>query len=167
MNQHQAAKGLKIIGMMFLVHALLVATHEGEFWPFSIFPMFSQAGNPWERALVLDVSESEDSEIWEVRPYPPSPNERVVPLSALGIDQIDYSNFVVRTTEWTDSRQRALYAMFGSEALENKKWLIVIARGALTDDHTIESTMEPVILLTEDEIRLQNAEQPLKPLPSR
>ena len=95
MNRHQATKGLKIIGILFLVHALLVATHEGEFWPFSIYPMFSQAGNPWARAMVLDVSELEDSEMWEDQAYPLASDESVVSLRTLGIDQIDYSNFVV------------------------------------------------------------------------
>lgn len=163
MNQQQATKGLKIIGILFLVHALLVATHEGEFWPFSIFPMFSQAGNPWARAMVLDVSELDDSEMWEEQAYPLPSDEDVVSLRSLGIDQIDYSNFVVRTTDWTDSRQLALHSMFGAESLKNKKWMIVIVRGALTDSDAVESTVEPVILLTEDEIWLKNSEQPVKP----
>src|SRR5262245_41465505 len=38
-----------------LAHALLAATHGGEFWPFSIYPMFSQAGRSWARALVVEA----------------------------------------------------------------------------------------------------------------
>lgn len=34
-----------------VVFAVLVGTHEGEFWTFSIDPMFSQAGNPWHVPL--------------------------------------------------------------------------------------------------------------------
>lgn len=33
-----------------VVYGLLVAIHLGEFWPFSIYPMFSQTGNPWTGA---------------------------------------------------------------------------------------------------------------------
>ena len=148
---------------MLLVYAFLVATHEGEFWPFSIYPMFSQAGNPWARAMILDVSELKDSEIWNEQEYPLPSDEDVVSLRSLGIDQIDYSNFVVRTTDWTDSRQLALYSMFGAEPLRNKKWMVVIVRGALTKNNTVESTIEPIILLTEDEIWLKNSEQPIRP----
>ena len=43
----------------------LLPSHEGEFWPFSIYPMFSQAGNPWTRAMVLDVTTTPDAELWE------------------------------------------------------------------------------------------------------
>lgn len=163
MNRLQATKGLKIIGILFLVHALLVATHKGEFWPFSIYPMFSQAGNPWVRAMVLDVSELDDSEMWEEQAYPLASDESVVSLRTLGIDQIDYSNFVVRTTDWTDSRQLALHSMFGAELLKNKKWMVVTVRGALTDNDTVKSTVEPLILLTEEEIWFKNSEQPVRP----
>lgn len=162
MNRQHATKGLKVIGILFLAHALLSATHEGEFWPFSIFPMFSQAGNPWARAMVLDVSELEDSNMWSEREYPLPSDEAVVSLRALGIDQIDYSNFVVRTTEWTESRQRSLHSMFGSEALRDNQWMIVIVRGALSGDNKVESSIEPILLLTEDEIRLKNSEQPIQ-----
>lgn len=163
MNRHQATKGLKVIGILFMVHTLLVATHKGEFWPFSIYPMFSQAGNPWARAMVLDVSELDEAEMWEKQAYPLASDEPVVSLRTLGVDQIGYSNFVARTTDWTISRQRALYSMFGAESLKNKKWMVVLVRGSLTVNDAVESTVEPLILLTEEEIWLKNSEQPVRP----
>jgi hypothetical protein len=51
---------MKVIGIILLIYAVLVASHEGEFWPFSIYPMFSQAGNPWTRAMVIDVTDLPD-----------------------------------------------------------------------------------------------------------
>lgn len=39
----------------FLVSGCLLATNLGEFWPFSIYPMFSKAGGAWTRAVVLEV----------------------------------------------------------------------------------------------------------------
>ena len=68
MNPSLSRKGMKIIGITLLIYALLVAPHEGEFWPLSIYPMFSQAGNPWSRAMVLDVTDQPDSEVWEPQP---------------------------------------------------------------------------------------------------
>src|SRR5690625_1138715 len=85
MNAQQASKALKILGVLFLVHAILVSTHEGEFWPFSIYPMFSQAGNPWARAMVLDVTDLEESELWVEHVYPLRSDEMVVSLRALGV----------------------------------------------------------------------------------
>ena len=40
---------------VIFVYALTVAVNLGEFWPFSIYPMFSQAGNPWSRSVVREV----------------------------------------------------------------------------------------------------------------
>lgn len=48
----------RIIGIVLLINILLVSTHRGEFWPFSIFPMFSQAGNPWSRGVVENVRDT-------------------------------------------------------------------------------------------------------------
>lgn len=38
---------------------LLIATHGGDFYPFSRFPMFSRAGRPWTVALVRSVTPEE------------------------------------------------------------------------------------------------------------
>ena len=54
-------KALRITLGTLIVYALLVATHLGEFWPFSIYPMFSQAGNPWSRAVVREMPPGTDS----------------------------------------------------------------------------------------------------------
>ena len=49
-------KSVRITLISFIIYGALVATHEGEYWPFSIYPMFSKAGNPWTRAIVRDVT---------------------------------------------------------------------------------------------------------------
>jgi hypothetical protein len=48
-----------------VLYGVLVATHKGEFWPFSIFPMFSQAGGEWSRAVVREVPREEAPTDWE------------------------------------------------------------------------------------------------------
>lgn len=53
-------RALHIVGGVLVVYALLVATHLGEFWPFSIYPMFSQAGTPWTRAVVRELPSQTD-----------------------------------------------------------------------------------------------------------
>ena len=39
----------------FWISGALLATNLGEFWPFSIYPMFSKAGGEWTRAVVLEI----------------------------------------------------------------------------------------------------------------
>jgi hypothetical protein len=142
-------KGIRVIGIILLVYALLVATHEGEFWPFSIYPMFSQAGNPWTRAMVLDVTDQPEELIWEKhslenRKWPP------VPVRQYGVDQIDFSNFISKTENWTEPRKAALNNMFGPFPKDGVKWMTVKVHGQLVGKDSVAVTIEPWLLITED-----------------
>lgn len=144
-------KGMKTIGVIFLIYGILVASHEGEFWPFSIYPMFSQAGNPWTRAMVLDVSEVPDDEIWEIHPL----QERYAPAVSVrqyGVDQIDFSNFVSKTENWTASRQQALKNMFGEDVLGQQRWMAAKVQGELVAEDSVVINIVPYFLITEDSI---------------
>lgn len=142
-------RGIKIIGISVLVYALLVAPHEGEFWPFSIYPMFSKAGNPWTRAMVLDVTDKPDSALWE-SVLLQNRSSDVVPVSDYGVDQIDFSNFVVKTDNWTTSRRQALKEMFGTGALAGERWMVSKASGELVGQDSVSIKITPFILLTPD-----------------
>ena len=140
---------MKVIGVSLLVYALLVAPHEGEFWPFSIYPMFSQAGNPWTRAMVLDVTTKPDSELWERQPLDNRDSD-VVAVGDYGVDQIDFSNFVVKTQNWTPSRRSALKEMFGTSAISDERWMVNKVRGELIGKDSVSIEITPYILLTPD-----------------
>jgi len=140
---------MKVIGASLLVYALLVAPHEGEFWPFSIYPMFSQAGNPWTRAMILDVTSKPDAELWE-RQLLDKRDSDVVAVSDYGVDQIDFSNFVVKTRDWTPSRLSALKEMFGTSAISGERWMVTKVRGELIGRDSVSIEISPYILLTPD-----------------
>lgn len=136
-----------------MIFAVTVATHEGEFWPFSIYPMFSQAGNPWTRAMVLDVSHLDDEEIWKKH----SLEERYAPPVSLrnqGVDQIDFSNFVSKTENWTDTRKDALISMFGSYRTDHRKWMVTKVRGEMVGKDSVAVEIQPFLLLKKDEVLL-------------
>lgn len=142
-------RGMKVLGITLLIYAILVAPHEGEFWPFSIYPMFSQAGNPWTRAMVLDVTDQTEEERWEQRLL----QERTadaVSVGSYGVDQIDFSNFVVKTENWTESRRNALITMFGSENIEGKQWMVSKVRGELIGQDSVAIEIRPFIMITAD-----------------
>ncbi|WP_340104848.1 hypothetical protein [Rhodohalobacter sp. 8-1] len=149
MNASISRRGMKIIGVTLLIYALLVAPHEGEFWPFSIYPMFSQAGNPWTRAMVLDVSSKADADLWETQLLQNRESD-VVPVGKYGVDQIDFSNFVVKTQNWTDSRRQALIEMFGSNSISGERWMVSKVRGELIGRDSVAIKITPFILLTAD-----------------
>lgn len=144
-------KSIRILLGTFLVYGLLVATHEGEFWPFSIYPMFSQAGNPWTRALVQDVTDLDDEEIWEVTDLQNLPGSTAA-VSDYGVDQIDFSNYISKTRAWNDRRKNALIRMFGADSIKDKYLLIMKVRGELAEGDTVSVLATPFLLMASDTV---------------
>ncbi len=155
-----SAKAFNFLMATLFVYALLVATHKGEFWPFSIYPMFSQAGNPWTRALVQDVTQTPDSLMWQSTGLDDTRGP-VVPLTKTGVDQIDYSNFVSKTKNWTQNRQNALITMFGSENIGSSRWMVSKVKGHLTAGDTVVIEVIPFLLVKRDTV-LRNPNLPQK-----
>lgn len=149
MNHSFSKRGLKVIGVTVLIYAILVAPHEGEFWPLSIYPMFSQAGNPWTRAMVVDVTQKPENEIWE-RYALQDLDAEVVPLVNFGVDQIDFSNFVSKTEHWSDTRRNALITMFGSQTIGSQRWMVSKVRGEMVGSDSVSVEVIPFILITSD-----------------
>lgn len=140
---------MKIIAISFLIYGLLVATHEGEFWPFSIYPMFSQAGNPWTRAMVMDVSDVPEDQLWNSHSLQNLPFDPV-PVGRYGVDQIDFSNFISKTENWTPERKNALINMFGREGFGADRWMAAKAEGRLVGRDSVVVRIIPFLLLSDD-----------------
>lgn len=153
MNHSSSKRGIKIIGITLLIYAILVAPHEGEFWPFSIYPMFSQAGNPWTRAMVIDVTDKPEAEIWE-RFALQDLDGNVVPVLYYGVDQIDFSNFVSKTEHWSEARRNALITMFGSRAIGSQRWMVSKVKGEMAGPDSVSVEIIPFIMITSDDTYL-------------
>lgn len=148
MNAHR--KALRIIGGVFVAYALLVAPHEGEFWPFSIYPMFSQAGDPWTRALVREVpTDLPDSSRWKVTSLDDLPG-KPFPLAPNGVFQNDLANYVSKTRDWDHSRLRGIRTMFSADTLQTRQLLVMRVQGALSSGDSVAVTATPFILLSSD-----------------
>ena len=129
----------------FVVYGLLVSTNEGEFWPFSIYPMFSQGGNDWSRALVREVeADHADWDTLAVRSLPGKP----FPLLQHGIDPIDLANFVSKTRVWNDARVDGLRRMFGEDLDRPGGLLVLRVNGRMTTPDSIGVEAVPYALLT-------------------
>lgn len=149
MNLPSAKRGLKVIGIALLVYAVLVASHKGEFWPFSVYPMFSQAGNPWTRAIVVDVTGLNDEEIWNSYSLVDR-TAGVVPVRSYSVDQIDLSNFVSKTQNWTDSRRDALIRMFGADQIGDREWMVSKVSGKMAGPDSVAIRILPFIKISAD-----------------
>lgn len=141
-------RSIHIVGGILLVYALLVATHLGEFWPFSIYPMFSQAGNPWTRAVVRTVPDRAEAHSWDAVPFSDLPGEPY-PVVPRGLNQNDIANYVSKTDTWTDQRLRGFRGLFEKSYDFSAPLLIMKVRGKLEGDSvSIQAT--PVMRLHRD-----------------
>lgn len=147
-------KALRIIGIVLAVYALLVATHKGEFWPFSIYPMFSQAGNPWTRAVVREVPPETTAESidWSTVPFENVAGEPY-PLAPKNINQNDVANYVSKTDDWTPGRVQGLRSLFTKNRTLTAPLLVYRVRGVLADD-TVSVSATPVMLFAPDTTHL-------------
>lgn len=152
--ENKAFRGLKLIGWLFLLSTILVASHDGEFWPFSIYPMFSQAGNTWNRALLMEVSPEDTTDIWTEKSIGSIDQQRIVSVKDLGVDQIDYSNFISKTEIWTAGRISALRKQFPDHVLQGKKVVAAKATGTLVDHDSVAVVITPMFLIDSDTIRV-------------
>ena len=143
---------MKIIVITFLIYGVLVATHEGEFWPFSIYPMFSQAGNPWTRAMVLEVTNEPEDQIWQTYSLRDLPFD-AVPVGQYGVDQIDYSNFISKTENWTPERKEALINMFGRDHIGSARWIAAKADGELVGRDSVVVRIIPFLMMSQEGVQ--------------
>lgn len=131
MKNTRTAAALLILTLV--ISWILLACHEGEFFPFSIYPMFSGAGRPWSRALVRDVTHVEASAQWKTCDLRDLPGEAVA-LDPTGVETIDLADYINKTTIWTPQRLSGLRALFGAYPGSGRVWIIYRVTG-----HLIES----------------------------
>lgn len=131
------------------VFTVLVGTHEGEFWPFSIYPMFSQAGNPWNRAVLVRLDSTETASFtWDAIAFDDLPGD-VAPLRDLGADNIDYANFVSKTKEWSPERAEGLRRMLALVVGENESYVAFKVHGRRdAHDGVVRLSAHPVAQFT-------------------
>lgn len=111
-----ARRAWRASAVLLCVYAALVATHEGEFWPFSIYPMFSEGGKPWVRTVVYEVEPRAVAGMsWQPQPRESLPG---VPFAARehGIEVIDLAKYISMTQGWDAARVEGLRRMLGEAA---------------------------------------------------
>ena len=137
-----------------MVYGLLVATHLGEFWPFSIYPMFSQAGNPWKRAIVQDVTQTEVDSLWKVTDKNSLPGKTVA-LNELNVNTNDIANYLSKTEIWTEKKQSGVRKLLKTK-VSKSNLLVYQAYGFLSDNDKPKVEFKPYLYLTADTTLLNN-----------
>ena len=158
-------RALRLLAATLAVYALLVGTHAGEFWPFSIYPMFSKAGRPWQRTLVREVSAT-----------PPGPaNPMAAPaawaplagdalpgrpyaLIPRGIEPVDLADMINKTRRWDDARIGTLHRLFYDQftgASAGRRLLVVRAEGRVESGDSVGVVYRPFAVVTRDTVLLR------------
>ena len=141
-------KSARITIGTLLIYAVLVSTHQGEFWPFSIYPMFSQAGKPWNRAVVRDVTGISEDSLW----YSTNREHLVgnpIPLNKLNINTNDIANFLSKNEVWNENKIRTIRKLFSNQ-IDSHDILLMRASGRLTEQDSVIVNFVPLIYLTRD-----------------
>jgi len=139
-------KSISILFATLLVYASLVATHQGEFWPFSIYPMFSRGGFPWSRVLVREVPNAPAVDEWQVLSLDELPGAAFA-LEPAGISTNDLANFMARTRDWNEDRIRDLTYLF-RDAIRDRSLLILRVDGRIDTSDSVRIAATPFALLT-------------------
>ena len=141
---------IKYLGGIFLAVAILLSTHLGEFWPFSIYPMFSKAGKVWERSLVRDVTNTPEHIIWQT-----FQNRDQLPgisfaMDEISINQNDVSNYLQKAGIWDERKIRGMRHLFRSE-LQEDNLLLYKVNGHFTENRdSVIITYTPFMLMKSD-----------------
>ncbi len=147
-RQTSLKKSIKITLTTLVIYGLLVATHLGEFWPFSIYPMFSQAGNPWKRAIVQDVSQAEIDSLWKATDKSSLPG-RTVALNELNVNTNDIANYLSKTEIWSPKKQSGVRKLL-QKKLNQSNLLVYQARGSLSENDEPKVEFIPYLYLSAD-----------------
>lgn len=131
---------------LVLAYLTLALAHGGEFWPFSRFPMFSNAKKTWLRATLRELDASEPlSDLHEVgekevlgRPFP---------LGALAIDQNDLSEQLKSMGDSLEPAELAVLQRYFANVGEHRLLLYTV-RGRLRSDRSVRVRYRPLALVT-------------------
>ena len=140
----------RVLLLTLAVYGVLVSTHLGEFWPFSIYPMFSRGGIPWSRAVVHDVSQETGAIPWRPLDQSELPGEPY-PLLEHGVDPIDLANFVSKTSIWSEERIAGLRKLLGPAELSSRTLLVMRVNGRSSEDDSVMVEFVPYVLLSNEE----------------
>jgi hypothetical protein len=121
----------------------------------SVFPMFSQAGKPWTRIVVRELTET-DSLSWNpIEGWTTLPGQAFA-LKPTGITPLDLTPLVLRAQ---DSMHLATLRLWERTYFENRRLLVLQAQGKLSEGD-VQVTFTPLLLLHGDTVIWNPQRQP-------
>lgn len=150
-------KAGRILLSVFIVYAVLVATNRGEFWPFSIYPMFSSAEQPWIQAVVRDVPADPAGKMpWIPVEMSQLPGDVVV-LDERRVPANDVAALFQHSGRWTTPVADQLRALLGQAPSGGHAFVLFRVEEKRADEEKIRILCTPVAYLFPDSTRVNPA----------
>jgi hypothetical protein len=143
-------RSIRLLGSILIAVAILLSTHLGEFWPFSIYPMFSQAGKEWERSLVRDVSDTPEQQIWKTVHSAGNLQGTAFAVNEVNINQNDVANYSQKASSWDDRKIRGMRHLFRSELNQRDLLLMKVTGSLKADKDSVILNYTPFMLMRSD-----------------
>jgi len=140
-------KSRRILIAVFLIYAALVASNRGEFWPFSIYPMFSSADRPWVRAIVRNVEVMpSDSVHWTPVDVPDLPGDPFV-LDDHNVLANDVAAFLNSPDPWNPMRLEDLRTLLGASPSNGRAFVLYRVEEERDVDEPLRVRCTPLLYL--------------------
>lgn len=143
------------------IYGMLVVTHQGEFWPFSIYQMFSSAGRPWTRVMVREVAVLPPEAVrWQPEAVDALAG-RPFAMHQHGVPQNDVAAYVAQTRQWTQGRGEGLRSLLRYDHIVHPVLAVYRVDGRLGEGGAVVVMCTPVLYLTPDTV-FTNAQMMLR-----
>lgn len=149
---------VRAVACVVVLYGVLVSTHAGEFWPFSIYQMFSQAGQTWTRVLVRSVP-PDGLPLWETTSLDDAPGAPF-PLAEFGLRANDLASLIQEPV--TPADLETLHQLLRPHVAD-QPLLVLRAVGSRGSDHHIDVRVTPFAVAYPDTLLVSPARMPARP----
>jgi hypothetical protein len=143
----RARAGTALVALL-AAYAGLVLTHRGEFWPFSVFPMYSTGRSAWSRPVLREVSGAGPAP-WQVVDLAHLPG-RPFSLFEAGVQRAALRRAFRTPWEWEAEGIASLRSLVGEEGIRGRRLLLFDVRGTLAAVDGVDVECVPLALFTEE-----------------
>ena len=138
------------------VYAGLVLTHRGEYWPFSVFPMFSTFRQTWSTPVVREIPGTAGADVWRATGLDLLPGT-VFSLDTYGVNLHELRSLFLSNEAWEPQEILSLRSLIGEANIRGRHLLVIDVRGKVDQDERVSVEGVPLAIFSENDTRMNPA----------
>jgi hypothetical protein len=146
-------KAASLVVVVLVAYAGLTLTHGGEYWPFSVFPMFSKPRPSWSTPVIREIAKTAGDEIWQVTSLDHLPGSGFS-LDTYGVKIHELRSVFLSNEAWEPNEILSLRSLIGEANIRGRRLLVMDVRGQLDPDDRVSVACLPLAILSENDTRL-------------